>query len=137
MRKCLFFLLGCWIWGGSVMAGAPPVFLLHTLQGQSPQANGVVLSYILQVQNPGNADLRDITLELVPMLPIVSESSVVLGIASLAARQTTELTFQLHITSPVPAVAELERLPLHWAGSAASTQEGLLAFPATSQGDRP
>jgi len=115
-----------WAW-----ASGPPVVVTHSVTGYRAAGATAGFDLSLQVRNPGDAPLSNLSLSLAPMPPFFKGWSS-LEIASLAPQQTVDFVLHLEGPSNYPR-SEVALRPLHFIGKYQGPDGALHGFPVRSQ----
>ncbi|WP_183361508.1 hypothetical protein [Geomonas limicola] len=112
------------------VAQGVPVAASHAVTGWSAGDTAATVQIALQVTNPGNATLKDVSLSVVPMAPVTGgEAAVQVGTLEPRQKRTLSLTLQAH---PVSGAKQVALLPLRFTGSYLDEDGTEHAFPVTS-----
>lgn len=114
----------------AAFAERSPVLVTHTLTGYSRGATDVTLEYSLQVLNQENFPLTDLTLTLVPRLPLVPSKSVV-SVPTLAPSGSTAVTVKI-VTPLLLSREGFARTSLQFGGKYTDVSGKTVEFPVRS-----
>ncbi|UFS71250.1 hypothetical protein LPW11_03425 [Geomonas sp. RF6] len=112
-------------------ASDSPLVLAHHLTGFNPQASATTVDYTLHVHNSGDTAVTEISLSLVPVIPVLGKGTT-LNIAYLGPNEVTDVTLQvesrLMVDKPRYAGATL-----FWTGRCVDSNGKVVEFPVKSR----
>lgn len=112
------------------VAQGPPVAVSHEVTGWSTGETAATVQVALQVANPGDTPLKEVTLRVVPMAPVVGERTPVqVGTLEPRQKRTLAITLTAH---PVSGPKQLAVRPLRFTGSYLDQGGTEHRFPVTS-----